>query len=126
MEIRSLHLVIAMARGWLHQEQASVIDYLKEENKVLREQLGEKQINFSDPQRRRLARKGKLVGRLGLLDLGCIVTPFAILRWYRQLVAAKYDGSTRRGVGRPRTADELRALVVSMAIDNPSRGARPA
>ena len=40
----------------------------------------------------------------------------------RQLVAAKYDGSKRRGIGRPRTADELRALVVSMAIDNPTWG----
>jgi len=89
---------------------------------VLREQLGGKQIHFTDPQRRRLARKGKLVGRRALLDLGCIVTPDTIWRWYRQLVAAKYDGSKRRGVGRPRTADELRALVVSMAIDNPTWG----
>ena len=122
MEIRSLHFVIAMVAGWLQREQGGVIAYLKEENKVLREQLGEKRIKFTDSQRRRLARTGKLVGRRGLVDLGCIVTPDTILRWYRQLVAAKYDGSKRRGPGRPRTVDELRALVVSMAVDKPDMG----
>ena len=99
-----------------------MISYLQEENKVLREQLNGKRIHFTDSQRRRLARRGKLVGQRGLRELGCIVTPDTILRWYRQLVAAKYDGSKRRGPGRPRTVDELRALVVSMAVENPSWG----
>jgi len=122
VEIRSLHFVIAMVAGWLQREQGEVIAYLKEENKVLREQLGGAQIKFTDSQRRRLARRGKLVGRRGLVALGCIVTPDTISRWYRQLVAAKYDGSKRRGPGRPRTVDELRALVLSMAVDKPDVG----
>jgi putative transposase len=50
------------------------------------------------------------------------VTPDTILRWHRQLVANKYDGSKRRGPGRPTTAEERRALVVSIANDNPSWG----
>ena len=66
-----------------NESKASVIEYLKVENKVLREQLGDKQIKFTDAQRRRLAPKGKLVGRRGLLDLGCMVTPDTTLR-YRQ------------------------------------------
>ena len=89
-----------------------MIEYLKEENKVLREQLGGKRLRFTDAQRRRLARRGKLVGRRGLQELGCIVTPDTILRWYKQLVAKKYDGSQRRGLGRPRTASDVRSLVV--------------
>ena len=60
MEMRSLHFVIAMVAGWLQREQGEVIAYLKEENNVLREQLGEKRIKFTDSQRRRLARTGKL------------------------------------------------------------------
>ena len=108
-----MHFVIAMVAGWLQREQGGVIAYLKEENHVLREQLGEKQIKFTDSQRRRLARTGKLVGRRGLVDLGCIVTPDTILRWYRQLVAAKYDGSERRRPGRPRTADERHRMILS-------------
>jgi len=111
-----------MVAGWLQSEQQAVIEYLKEENRVLLEQMSGKRLRFTDGQRRRLARRGKLVGRRGLHDLGCIVTPDTILRWYRQLVAEKYDGSKRRGPGRPRTANELRALIVSMAIDNPSWG----
>ena len=111
-----------MVAGWLQREQSAVIEYLKEENKVLREQLGGKRLRFTDAQRRRLARRGKLVGRRGLQELGCIVTPDTILRWYRQLVAKKYDGSQRRGLGRPRTASDVRSLVVSIAVDNPSWG----
>ena len=111
-----------MIAAWLGREQQAVIDYLQEENKVLREQLGGKRLRFTDSQRRRLARKGKLVGRHALRELGCIVTPDIILRWYRQLVANKYDGSERRGSGRPRTPGGLRSLVVSMAVDNPNWG----
>lgn len=122
MEIRSFHFVVAMVAGWLGREQQAVLEYLKEENKVLREQMGGKRLRFTDAQRRRLARKGKLVGRRGLGSVGCIVTPDTILRWYRQLVAQKYDGSGRRGPGRPRTAEELRVLVVSIAIENPTWG----
>jgi hypothetical protein len=38
-------------------------------------------------QRRRLALKGKVLGRLGLQRVAGIVTPDTILRWYRRLVA---------------------------------------
>lgn len=45
-----------------------------------------------------------------------------LLRWYRELVAAKYDGSARRGAGRPRVSGEIRDLVIRMAIENRGRG----
>jgi len=122
VQVRSFHFIVAMVAGWLRREQEAVIGYLKEENKVLREKFGTKRIRFNDSQRRRLARRGKLVGRRGLQELGCIVNPDTILRWYRQLVAQKYDGSKRRGLGRPCTADDLRSLVISLAIDNRSWG----
>ena len=34
-------LLIAMS-GWMNQQQSQLIDYLREENRVLREQLGQK------------------------------------------------------------------------------------
>jgi transposase InsO family protein len=40
------------------------------------------------------------------------------------LIAEKYDGSRKRGSGRPRTADELEALVVRMAEENREWGYR--
>ena len=72
-----------------------MLEYLKEENRVLREHLGAKRILFTDAQRRRLARRGKPVGGRGLRELGCILSPDTILRWYRQLVSQKYDGMQR-------------------------------
>ena len=56
------------------------------------------------------------------LELDCIVTPSALLRWYRSLIARKYDGSGRRGPGRPRKAALIRDLVLRMASANPSWG----
>ena len=44
------------------------------------------------------------------------------MRWYRQLIAAKYDGSSRRGPGRPPTARSIQELVLKFARENPSWG----
>jgi hypothetical protein len=54
-------VVIALAR-WMNQKQPYAIDCLREENRVLREQLGTRRLRFADEQRR-LAAKAKLVGR---------------------------------------------------------------
>ncbi|MGI8895933.1 MAG: hypothetical protein ACR2HE_09840 [Casimicrobiaceae bacterium] len=52
------YLLIVFA-GWVHRQQLDVIEYLKEENRVLREMLGEQRLRFTDAQRRRLAEKTK-------------------------------------------------------------------
>src|ERR1041384_8123160 len=49
-------VIIAVA-GWMNQHQQHAIDYLLEENRVLREQIGSRRIRFSDDQRCRLAAK---------------------------------------------------------------------
>jgi transposase InsO family protein len=47
------------------------------------------------------------------------------MRWYKQLIAQKFDGSTkRRPCGRPRVAEEVEQLVVRMAAENPAWGYR--
>jgi hypothetical protein len=43
------------------------------------------------------------------------VTPETLLRWYRELVAAKYDGSAKRLPGRPSVKAEIQELIVKMA-----------
>jgi hypothetical protein len=115
-------LLISLA-GWLNQQQQDVIDYLQEENCVLRE-LGGKRLRFNDDQGRRLAVRAKKLGRRMLHELTTIVTPTALLAWHRRLIAEKYDGSKRRGPGRPRTKDEIRQLVVRMATENRDWGYR--
>ena len=106
----------------MNRRQLDAIEYLLEENRVLREHLGGGRLRFTDAQRRRLAEKGKRLGRERLRALASIATPETILRWYRQLVAEKYDGSSRRGPGRPKVNEEIRTLVLRVARENPRWG----
>src|SRR5215813_8264318 len=100
--------------GWANRQQQAVIDYLLEENRVLRAAEGSRRLRLADDQRRRLAVKGNVVGRCRLASIAGIVTPDTILRWYQRLVAKKYDSSNRRRPGRPSTKPDIAALVVRM------------
>jgi putative transposase len=46
------------------------------------------------------------------------VAPDTLLRWYRRLVAQKYDGSSKRGHPRPRRAPDIVELMLRMAREN--------
>jgi hypothetical protein len=52
---RSLIVVLTALNQWEYQ----IIDYPREENRVLREQLGPRGLRFNDDQRRRLAVKAR-------------------------------------------------------------------
>src|SRR4051812_37059559 len=52
-------LLIAVS-GWMNQTQVQMIEYLREENRVLREQLGSRRLRFNNDQRRRLAEGERL------------------------------------------------------------------
>jgi len=117
-----LQFLISILAGWLNRGQQDIIEYLQEENRVLREQLGEGRLQFTDVQRRRLAVKAKKIGRKGLFGISTLVTPDTLLRWYRRLISRKYDGSQTRRPGRPKTAAEIERLTLRMARDNPRWG----
>ena len=110
-------LLVALA-GWIHQQQRDVIDYLREENRVLREQLGSRRLRFTDDQRVRLAAKAKTLSRQALREFGSLVTPDTLLAWHQRLIAHKYDGHPRRGPGRPPVLAQIRELIVRMATEN--------
>jgi len=133
LQLKFLMLIFAR---WVNRSQQDVIEYLREEeaaelpsDRVLREQLGGKRLLFTGRQRRRLAAKAKAIaagearkrcvakrlrGRKGLFEISTLVTPDTLLRWYRKLIANKYDGSRNRTVGRPRTAAEIEELILQM------------
>ena len=111
----ALQFLVLTVAGWVNRHQEDVIDYLREENRVLREQLGPRPLRLTDAQRRRLAVRGRQLGRRTLMQVAGIVTPDTILRWYRRLIAQKYDGSPQRRRGRPMTLREIADLVVRMA-----------
>src|ERR1700684_2537120 len=85
-------LLLISLTGFLNQEQQDVIEYLHEENRVLREQLAGKRLRFNDDQRRRLAVRAKELGWRMLQGLTTLVTPATLLAWHRRLIAKNYDG----------------------------------
>jgi putative transposase len=85
-----LHLLLAVLCGLLEREQRDLIEFLREENRVLRAQLQGRRMRFSDDERRRLAVLGQRLGRRMLVYVATIVAPDTILRWHRELVARKW------------------------------------
>jgi transposase InsO family protein len=119
-----VQFVLMAIAGWMNQRQQQTIEYLHEENRVLREQLGSRRLRFNDDQRRRLALRAKGLGRKLLSEVATLVTPDTLLAWHRKLIAQKYDVHEKRGPGRPRSGKELESLVVRMAEENRSWGYR--
>jgi hypothetical protein len=81
---RPLAFLLLLVSGWVNRQQQAVIDYLLEENRILRATHAPRRRRLTDNQRRSLA------------DVSGLVTPDTILRWYRKLAAQKYDGSPAR------------------------------
>ena len=118
------HLFVVYFASWLNREQQQVIEYLQAEKCVLREKLGKKRILLDDDQRRRLAVKGKVLGRKLLSEIGTIFTPDTILRWHRELIARKWDYSSHKlRVGRPRIRTKIVEQILRFAKENPTWGA---
>ena len=59
-----LKLLLATFSGWVNRQQTEAIDYLREENCVLKEQLKGRRLRLTDDQRRRLAAKASSTVRL--------------------------------------------------------------
>lgn len=116
-------LLVVILAGWVNRHQQQAIEYLRTENQVLKEKLGKKRILLNDDQRRRLAVKGRILGRKMLEEVGTLFTPDTIIRWHRQLVAQKWDHSSeKRTPGRPRIRQEIVKLTLKLARENPAWG----
>ncbi len=118
-----LQFLIYLVASWLARQQGEAIEYLRAENRVLRGRLSPKRLRFTDAERRLLAEKGRPLGRKRLAEVASLATPETILRWYREKIAAKYDGSrARAAAGRPRSPDDRVGQLLTMARENPSWG----
>ena len=116
-----LHLFVSALFGWLERQQHDVIEFLREENRVLKRQLHGRRLQLRDDERRHLAVLRERLGRRVLEEVASLVTPETILRWHRELIARKWTyGSPRQG--RPGVQGEFRQLVLRMAVENPSWG----
>ena len=121
-DLHALRFLLLTFAGWVNRHQQRVIEYLVEENRVLKEQLGSRRVRLNDDQRRRLAAKAKGLGRQTLDRIATIVTPDTLMRWYRRLIALQwtYEGKA----GRPGVIQEIRRLIVLMAGENSGWGYR--
>ena len=122
--LKPWQFVLIVLAGWMNREQQEVIEYLRTENAVLREEWGKRRILLSDDQRRRMAVKGKILGYKRLSEVGTLFTSDTILRWHRQLVANKWDHSNKRSQppGRPRVRQVIVDLTLQFAKENPTWG----
>ena len=124
MRTRPWTMLLMMLAGWLNRHQQDVIEYLREENKILREKIGTKRILLNDNQRMRLARLGKKLGRKVLEDACCAFAPDTVLMWHRKLVAMKYSSAGTTRPGRRRISAELEKLIIMFARKNKTWGSR--
>ena len=91
---------------------------VRHENAVLRRQIS--RVRYQPGDRLWLAALSRLI-RWGEVFA---VTPAPLLAWHRRLVTRKWDYTSRRRPGRPRTAAAIRKLVIRIAADNPAWGHR--
>jgi putative transposase len=119
-DVSPLQVLLVTLAGWVNRHQQHVIEYLIEENRVLKAQLKGRRLRLTDDQRRRLAAKGHRLGRRVVRQVATIVTPDTILRWHRQLIARKWTFTPRPG--RPGVMKEISTLIVRMATENPAWG----
>jgi len=116
-----MRILLLTLAGWISRHQQDVIEYLIEENRALKEQLRGRRLCLSDEQRRRLAARGKVLGRSVLAAVATIVTPDTILRWHRTLIARKWTSLVKQK-GRPGVMRETRRMVVQMTRENSTWG----
>ena len=88
---------------------------------VLQRQVKTPRLSWAD--RAVLTALARLVPRSKLGQLRVIVSPRTLLRWHADIVR-RHWAYPRRGPGRPRTAQAIRAMVLEMARDNPAWGYR--
>jgi transposase InsO family protein len=110
-------LAVSILAGFLNRCQQDAIDYLREENRVLREMLGGRRLRLTDAQRKRLAIRGKALGRALLKGIATLIEPDTILDWHRRLVAKKWTYAS----GAHGNAEAMKSItkhVVRMAREN--------
>lgn len=109
---------LALVGGYVDKELLIRNEYLAAENEILKSKL-EKPIRLNNYERIRLAKIGKRMGLKALKDIACIVKPETIMKWFRELMAKKFDGSVnRKKTGRPRIDKAIETLFLRFAQEN--------
>ena len=105
------HPLLAMLASSTDRELAKYVQFLKEENRILRARVPGKEIHTRSAERARLLKYGKALGR-SIEELITIVSPSTFYRWVRE-----DNGKPRRknAKGGQRKPKEIRELVLQIA-----------
>ena len=104
------HPLIALIASATDRELSKYVEYLKEENKILRARIPG-QIHTKQEERERLLKYGKALGR-AIESLITIVTPATFYRWCRDSDGKRKTANPNGGERKPK---ELRELVITIA-----------
>jgi putative transposase len=103
----------------------TVNEELLKQNELLKAQVLELQqhqqgrIRYTEFFKRHMARLAKGLSSTALEAACLVVRPSTVLRWHRELIAKKFDGSKNRSYpGRPRIGSAMESLIIEMAEDN--------
>jgi putative transposase len=111
--LRSFLLMLA---GATDKELAQQVQFLKEENQILRARLPSK-VTVTPQERKRLLRFGKPLGK-ALKDLISIVSPSTFARWLKEETPGAAKPKTDKKTSRPPTEQNIRDLIVRFAEEN--------
>ena len=100
-------LLAVLVRSDLSKDAELLV--LRHENQVLRRRLSGR-LRWDHADRLWLTALSRLVNRRGWPGI-FPVTPATILRWHRDLVARKWDCTSRRKPGRPPTGTSVKAMA---------------
>ncbi len=107
---RIFHPLLALIASATDKELARYVQFLKEENKILRARIPG-QVHTKPEERERLLNLGRELGR-AIEELLTIVSPSTFYRWLRDQAGRKRKTNPKGGQRKPR---DLRELVIEIA-----------
>ncbi len=110
MATKVFHPLLAMIASSTSNELAKQVEFLKEENKILRARIPG-QVHTTPTERSRLLKLGKALGQ-AVEELITLVSPATFYRWCREENCGKKKPNPKGGQRKPR---EIRELVLEIA-----------
>ena len=110
MSAKIFHPLLALIASASNNELAKYVEFLKEENKILRSRIPG-QVHTKPDERSRLIKLGKALGQ-AIEELITLVAPSTFYRWCRDEHSGKKKLNPKGGQRKPR---EIREFVIEIA-----------